>query len=227
MSVNFISSSSLSHGSYPDDKVRHHDIIEQAQGARVFKQVSRKMARDRIARTVECGKNCKCCSTIAKSEVIPSCFTRDVFFPIRTSNQSYNCITSSVVYVIVCSKCQICYVGQTKRRLKDRVLEHLRSIAKNESGSYLVKHFNLQGHSVNDFTVHIAEKCNGNLFDAELFWIKLLNSAFPFGLNDNIKGFGNISEIDDLFKKKCPYFLSPIPGKKHKARHRRASKKTQ
>lgn len=41
------------------------------------------------------------------------------------------------------------------------------------------------------------------LLHKELFWIKLLNTAFPFGLNDNIKGYGNISEINNplIYKK--------------------------
>ncbi|KAJ8048326.1 hypothetical protein HOLleu_00592 [Holothuria leucospilota] len=46
-------------------------------------------------------------------------------------NIHFTCASANVVYVLVCKRCNILYVGETKRRLADRVTEHLRSIKQN------------------------------------------------------------------------------------------------
>ena len=40
------------------------------------------------------------------------------------------CETSNVIYMIQCTKCNLQYIGETKRRLKDRFNEHRRPIIK-------------------------------------------------------------------------------------------------
>ncbi len=86
----------------------------------------------------------------------------------------------------------------------------------NESLRYLISHFNTTGHTINDFSVQIAEvvPTGINLAEHENFWIRLLNAAYPFGLNDNVSGYGNISEgLDPLQKANHPYFCVPLPIK--------------
>ena len=58
------------------------------------------------------------------------------------------------------------------------------------------------------------------------FWIKKLNTAFPFGLNDNIKGYGTISEgCDPLLYKDNPYLNSSCINLKRKNKKRRRKSK--
>ncbi len=85
-------------------------------------------------------------------------------------------------------------------------------------------------HTVQDFSVQIAEVVldKKDLCSRELFWIKLLNTAYPFGLNDNIAGYGNVSEgTDPLLKKGHPYFAIRCKSKtrnKNTTRKRRVSR---
>ncbi|KAJ8048911.1 hypothetical protein HOLleu_01418 [Holothuria leucospilota] len=57
-------------------------------------------------------------------------------------HQHFTCTSANVVYVLVCKRCNILYVGETKRRLADRVTEHLRSIKQNLPGFPVATHFN-------------------------------------------------------------------------------------
>jgi len=67
----------------------------------------------------------------------------------------------------------------------------------------MVRHFASADHSVRDFSIQIAETVdkNHNIIERELFWIKLLNTAYPYGLNDSIHENGNISEGLNLLER--------------------------
>ena len=39
--------------------------------------------------------------------------------------------------------------------------------------------------------------------EAELFWTKQMNTAYPFGLNKKIAGIGNLLEPQDVVNKFC------------------------
>ena len=43
---------------------------------------------------------------------------------------SFTCTTTNVVYAISCTKCNLIYIGETKRKIADRFWEHLLSINK-------------------------------------------------------------------------------------------------
>ena len=62
------------------------------------------------------------------------------------------CETSNVIYIIQCTKCNLQYIGETKRRLKDRFNEHRRPIM-NPFCSYtptaVSRHFLTSGHAEN------------------------------------------------------------------------------
>jgi hypothetical protein len=61
-----------------------------------------------------------------------------LYYPITAENTKMNCITKNVIYVVTCKKCELQYVGQTSRRLKDRALEHRLSIIKQSLDTYMV-----------------------------------------------------------------------------------------
>ncbi|KAJ8046238.1 hypothetical protein HOLleu_04853 [Holothuria leucospilota] len=61
-------------------------------------------------------------------------------------HQHFTCTSANVVYVLVCKRCYILYVGETKRRLADRVTEHLKSIKQNLPGFPVATHFNPHQH---------------------------------------------------------------------------------
>ena len=119
------------------------------------------------------------------------------------------------------------YVGQTHRRLKDRILEHRRSVLQNKIKTPLVTHFSSNNHSIDDMMVSIAEVVpdRNELRTREDFWIRLLNTAYPFGLNDNIAGYGNVTEVNPLEKPNHPYFRIQLPPRKRPPSDRKKNKR--
>ena len=73
------------------------------------------------------------CST---SKFVINCSAIHINGPKRSFNvtQPFTCISKNIVYGIICKRCNIIYVGETGRRLADRINEHIRSIRNNFSG---------------------------------------------------------------------------------------------
>ena len=102
------------------------------------------------------------------------------------------------------------YVGQTCRVLQKRFGEHYRRMKKLKPiDTFLCQHFKLTDHFPNDVLVQPVEKLtydkNSSLrfkitkrHETELKWIKLLQTPFPLGFNDNIYHEGNISKMPDF-----------------------------
>lgn len=109
--------------------------------------------------------------------------------------QFINCNSQNVVYVIRCEICKLNYVGCTTTKLKTRALEHLYDIAhsstRNLSGAS--RHFvDIHQSNVQSFKIYGIEKMyyfprggdiRSKLKDREAFWILMLNSTVPHGLN--------------------------------------------
>ncbi len=129
--------------------------------------------------TTNCGRNCLCCLHIYVRQYISSIAMNRRYLPIVPVDSELTCRTFSVIYVMTCRKCGMQYVGQTMCALKDCVLEHRRSMLKGSFNTYLVNHFKSLDHTVQDFTVQIAEVVpdKKDLCECKLFWIKLLNTA--------------------------------------------------
>ena len=129
---------------------------------------------------------CKTCRCIHNTQVIVG---HKGNYRVRGS---FSCTTDNLVYAISCSVCKKYYIGETKRRLADRVTEHLRSIHLNTPGLPVARHFNQPGHSTDDFKVCGVLKCRGS--DAvrkqqEERIIFELGTLHPFGLNATFRSF--------------------------------------
>ena len=70
------------------------------------------------------------------------------------------CETSNVIYMIQCTKCNPQYIGETKRRLKERLNEHRRPIINSSSYSPTAasRHFLSGNHTVNHMLLIPLEK---------------------------------------------------------------------
>ena len=115
-----------------------------------------------------------------------------------------SCGSTNIIDGIHCVHRGLVYVGETGRSLRSRMNGHRSAIEK--GGQTLPhRHFHQPGHSVDDMRVQILEKvCNSSenptlltLFRTarELFWIKELDPAKPYGFNDQIKGVGTLSSM--------------------------------
>ena len=110
-------------------------------------------------------------------------------------NTFVNCNTTHVVYRLEC-ECGCFYVGRTKRRLRDRVSEHVYAIRTGNDQYPMAKHYRQAGHSSpNTLKVMAIEVVPNHrrggdrlkhLLQRETFWIfKLKAMEFP-GLNEEI-----------------------------------------
>ena len=141
-----------------------------------------------------------------------------------THSEPFSCKSSSIIYLLTCS-CGIQYVGLTEQRLNERMNGHRASVKAGKS-SFLYDHFNNPGHNFHEASIQIIDFIDPTstenprlaLADRELLWINLLSTAHPLGLNDNIKGSGNISKsnFNNI------YFKSKI--KRYKRGHGRKKK---
>ena len=116
---------------------------------------------------------------------------------------SLNCKSKNVIYLISCTKCCIQYVGMTTQQLNTRFNQHKRNILHNNLNTMLVKHFNSKDHHCRHLSIQIIDYVNDNtdgvvnkLLDLEAYWMKTLNTIYPYGLNDQVKGVGLISKAD-------------------------------
>ena len=123
---------------------------------------------------------CKLCTIIISSDTFSSHITKKSY-PI---NHDMNCNSTNVIYLINCKKCGKQYVGETSRKLKDRVNNH-RSDIKHKKNTAIALHFNNIQHSYKDFSILPIENIIDNTLrrTQESFWIKELNTKYPFGIN--------------------------------------------
>ena len=105
-----------------------------------------------------------------------------------TINAPINCETSNVIYKLSCKKCgPFCYLGETLRKLKDRIADHRGYINRKKLDQVTGGHFNLPGHSLADFVVVGIERVLPRGDDIlrktrEAYWINQYEST-TFGNN--------------------------------------------
>ena len=129
---------------------------------------------------------CRFCKLLNKSGKITSHVTGEE----HTTMYNISCRSSNLIYCISCKTCGKQYVGQTLRRLKDRLSEHLRDMDKADLTKPLGLHFT--EHVDHPLEVHILEfikkapKSPQALIirnRVEKRWIHLLRTPIPQGLN--------------------------------------------
>jgi hypothetical protein len=127
-------------------------------------------------------KRCKCCENIGTSSVVTST-DKKLTFPIT---ENFNCNSKNVIYLITCKKCQIRYVGQTSRSLKERLNNHRSDIRLNKNTA-VAKHFNSPQHNVQHLTIipiHNIENLNiTDRLHLEKDYMKALDTIYPKGMN--------------------------------------------
>lgn len=63
-----------------------------------------------------------------------------------------NCLSTHVIYIIICIKCKCYYIGESGRSAHERIGEHLKSIPalrnSTTKSTEISKHFNLNNHNI-------------------------------------------------------------------------------
>jgi hypothetical protein len=127
---------------------------ERSIGDRVVRSSSQ---TEQIAGTFPCGRSrCLTCDHVTNELLI-----NGVKGSFRIK-ESYTCITPNIVYCLTCTACDSLYIGETKRRLGDRVREHLRDIRTKNSNSPVALHFNKARHSIEYLAVSVLARCSAD-----------------------------------------------------------------
>ena len=95
---------------------------------------------------------CIYCDKLDHSSTIKSKVT-DPKYITRTN---ITCRCTNLIYCIECVACGKHCVGQTKRRLMDRLMEHYRNIRQHRGIHIVGRHFNTPGHNcLNDLKIFV------------------------------------------------------------------------
>ena len=136
-----------------------------------------------------CNKpNCKYCKMLSTTGSITSKHSNEKY----STKHNVTCNSSNVIYCIECTTCKIQYVGQTKRKIKERIREHLYYTKKQIYKSDVPYHFNGTICTTQNMKVHIVDfiyehpdskraKTLRNLI--EFNWVSRLHTQSPNGLN--------------------------------------------
>ena len=135
----------------------------------------------------QCGKNCLTCTYISDGLTT---YTFHSTGETRFITHHINCNSKNVIYMVQCNRCHKQYIGETKRRLKDRFNEHRRPVdnANNISKPTTVsEHFLTNYHSANDITLIPLELIQSNRDSIrkarEAYLIDRGRTLEPLGLN--------------------------------------------
>jgi hypothetical protein len=125
---------------------------------------------------------CKTCELINESNNIEStCFNKKFFL-----NDTLDCLSSNIIYVITCSKCKIQYVGESSNPLRMRMSGHRSCVQLNKDTPVGI-HFNSPNHNISHLSVTPIEKlksdCVTDRRTREFYWQLELGTTFPNGLN--------------------------------------------
>ena len=147
----------------------------------------------------------KTCKHISQGSTFISNVTKKSYDVVNPNNISMDCTSDNVIYLITCKKCGIQYVGETSQKLRSR-FNNYRNRLKKLTNLYLYHHFSSGGHSVEDMSIMPIEELPSNdrvsatsqRLEREDYWCRELCTYYPYGLNDNVRGVGNISKQHGL-----------------------------
>jgi hypothetical protein len=126
---------------------------------------------------------CGCCKHIQPT----SSFSNSTKTNTHIITSDFNCSSSNLLYLISCKKCEMLYVGQTTRTLRERLNNH-RSNIKLLLQTSISIHFNLPTHSISDLIItpflDILPLSEVDRNKIEFAYMKLLNTLYPKGLNN-------------------------------------------
>ena len=108
----------------------------------------------------------------------------------RPITNHIDCNSKNVIYMIQCNQCSKQYIGETKRRLKDRFNEHRRPVDNPSNISKpttVSEHFLTNDHSANDITLIPLELTKSNRDSVrkarEAYLIERGKTLEPLGIN--------------------------------------------
>ena len=133
------------------------------------------------SRMVRCAdKRCKVCPNAEGRRILFSAVSKTPY----TFHETFTCADTSLIYCIVCSKCEKLYIGLTSNSLRVRFRMH-RHASETKRRVPLYRHFARKSHDfLRDHRIVPLEHCEPDaLPEREAFWIRTLHTLLPHGLN--------------------------------------------
>ena len=148
-----------------------------------------------MPKNTTCGTiTCRYCRLMIKEESVHSSFL-DVIYKAKILC-TISCQSTNVIYLITCLKCKCQYVGETKRQLRRRMYEHLKTIQEHGKLGTLATpvsaHFNTLCKRPAQLNFQILETIRGDPESLsttlrrkkrEKWWILTLRTLDPLGIN--------------------------------------------
>ena len=134
-------------------------------------------------------RNCATCPYISHGLPTYTFFSTGETRPIKSN---LTCDTKNLIYIIQCNRCNLRYIGEPKRRLKDRFNEHRRTMdnpnTKSRPTATAAEHFlSSTNHTANDMQLVPIEKIFSDRDSIrkarEAFLIQKCRTIGPNGLN--------------------------------------------
>lgn len=174
---------------------------------------------------------CKLCKLIDTSRYFTNAFNNKRFVAINSSKVKLDCNTKNIIYLITCDTCKIQYVGETGNTLKTRFYCHSYNINNPNKATcrLLADHFN--NGKCKTYSVRIIEKisdlpdkkeCTQLRLEKETYWIRMLRTGTPYGLNDKVNKSNNEAMYWNLNVKN----RERIKNKRKRGRHNHINKNT-
>ena len=113
------------------------------------------------------------------------------------NNTSASCKSKDCIYMISCKEpnCPVKYIGKTTNRLNKRLSGYRSNIINKTEGYPMWYHFT-KYHTITDMVIKPIEFCSPkDLSEREKFWMREINTIYPYGLNDRI----DIDGIHDAY----------------------------
>jgi hypothetical protein len=138
--------------------------------------------------TSKCNElNCKTCKFIYDKNYIEFKETKIKLSLLTNAN----CNTSNIIYIIICIKCNLFYIGETKNSLKIRFIQHLNNIMKfipfeRYHDKVVPLHFRRNNHKISDIKICVFKSEFNNEKDRkeqELDLINLFNIKYKNCIN--------------------------------------------
>lgn len=125
-------------------------------------------------------KRCKLCAILLTEPFFSSSVTKETF----TINEDMNCASKNCIYLVTCTICNVQYIGESSRPLRERFNNH-RSDIKLRKETAIAKHFTEILHEYKHLRVTPIEIVSDHIErkDRESYWINKLKSKYPLGLN--------------------------------------------
>ena len=136
----------------------------------------------RLNKMKRCNNQCVVCPYTKEAKFIQNRYFKWYL------DRELNCNTRNIVYIIECNlqNCNQKCIGETERKFKDRISEHIGYIRTKKIDKSTGVHFNSTGHSLGNMTATILEKVKSeDIFyrkERESYHIRKFNTHFR-GLN--------------------------------------------